>query len=76
MKGGHLQFHNGLVGLSHESGGVLELWEHCDVTGLQSVARHTHIGFHPGHYAFDRAQDVLVLLENVGYAGPFGLGYS
>ena len=39
-------------------------------------AQHTHVGFRPGHYAFDRAQDVLVLLEHIEYAGLFGLSYN
>ena len=69
MKGSHLLLHDGLVGLAHESGGILEMWEYHDATGFQSIAKHTHIGFHPGHYTFDRAQDVLVLLEGLGYAG-------
>lgn len=67
VKSSQLQFHNGLVGLSHESEEVLEMWEYHDVTGFQTVAKHTHIGFQPSHYAFDRIQDVLVLLENIGY---------
>jgi len=75
MKGSHLLFHDGLVGLAHESGGILEMWEYHDATGFQSIAKHTHVGFHPGHYAFDRAQDVLVLLENMGYAGRFWLWF-
>ena len=74
MKGSHLLLHNGLVGLSHESGRILEIWEYHDVTGFQSTAKHTHIGFHLELYTFDRAQDVLVLLENMGYAGRFWFG--
>ena len=75
MKGSHLLLHNGLVGLAHESGRTLEIWEYHDVTGFRSIAKHTHIGFHPKIYTFDRAQDVLVLLENVVYAGPFCLRF-
>ena len=71
LKGSHLLLHNGLVGLSHESGEILEIWEYHDPTGFQSIEKHTDIGFHPEHYAFDRAQNVLVLLEILGYAGPF-----
>ena len=76
MKGSHVLLHNGLVGLSDESEGKLEMWEYHDETGFQSVAKHTHIGFHLVHYAFDRAQDVLVLVENKRYGGPFGFGCS
>jgi len=76
VNGSELKFHNGLVGLLHESEGDLEMWEYHDVAGFKSVAKHTHVGFQPGHYAFDRAQDVLVLLEHIKYAGPFGLSYS
>ena len=76
MKGSHVQFHDGLVGLLHESGGELEILEYHDVVGFRSVVKHTHVGFRPGHYAFDRAQDVLVLLEYLEYAGPFGLSYN
>ena len=75
MKGSHLLLHNGLVGVSHESGGMLEMWEYHDVTGFQSIANHRHVGFHPELYTFDRAQDVLVLLENMGYAGRFWFGF-
>ena len=75
VKGSHLLFHNGLVGLSHGAGGILEMWEYHDATGFQSIINHTHIGFHPGYYAFDRAQDVLVLLENMRYSGPFWFGF-
>ena len=74
MKGSHLLFHNGLVGLLDKSGGNLEMWEYHDGTGFQSVAKHTHIGSHLVHYAFDRAQDVLVLVEK-WYARPLGLGF-
>ena len=76
VRGSHVQFHGGLVGLIHESGGEFEMLEYHDVVGFQSVVRHTHAGFQPGHYAFDRAQDVLVLLEYIEYAEPFGLSYN
>jgi len=42
MKGSHLLFHDGLVGLAHESGGILEMWEYHDATGFQSIAS-THM---------------------------------
>ena len=74
VNGSRLLFHNGLVGLSDSSGGILEILEYHDGAGFQSVAKHTHIGFDLVHYAFDRAQDVLVLMENMGYGDPFGLG--
>ena len=76
MRASHLLFHNGLVGTSDAWRGILEMWEYHDGAGFQSVVRHTHIEFHLVHYAFDRAQDVLVLVENMGYATPFGLGFS
>ncbi len=47
------------------------MWEYHDVTGFQSIEKRTHIGFNPGHYAFDRAQDVLVILDNMRYPRPF-----
>jgi len=76
VNGIHLKFHNGLVGLLHESEGELEMLEYHDVAGFKSVAKHTHVGLQPGRYAFDRAQDVLVLLEYIEYAGSFGSSYS
>ena len=61
------------MGLSDESGGKLEIWEYHDETGFQNIAKHTHIGFRLVNYTLDRAQDVLVLVENMGYAAPFDL---
>ena len=46
------------------------MWEYHDVTGFRSIVKHTQKGFHRERYTFDRAQDVLVLLENMEYAGP------
>jgi hypothetical protein len=61
-----LQFHNGLVvGQVHES---VEIWEYHGASGLQSVAKHSNIGFGPERFAFDRAQDLLILLEDTRYA--------
>lgn len=68
MERAHLQFHNGLVVVSHESDAALEMWEYDDVNGFQNVGEHAHIGFQPRLYAFNRAQDVLVLVEDPEYA--------
>lgn len=54
--------------MSHESDAGLEMWEYHDVNGFQNVAKHAHIGIQPSLYAFNRAQDVLVLVEDSEYA--------
>ena len=64
----HLQFHNGLVVVSHESEAALEMWEYDDVNGFQNVGEHAQMRFQPRLYAFNRAQDVLVLVEVPEYA--------
>jgi len=68
---GHLRVRNGLVALSRKSEAVLEMWEYRGVDLLRNTATHANIGFQPSLYAFDRAQDVLVLLEEPEYADPF-----
>jgi hypothetical protein len=61
-----LQFHHDLVARQlHES---VEILEYHGASGLQRVVKHSHIGFEPERYAFDRAQDLLVLLETTRYA--------